>query len=196
MRTNRTTITRWARWAGTFIGFPLAGVTARLVAGDIDSAAAAAVGGLAGGAVLGFVQAGIGGIAPDRWRRWIGSTAGGFAVGLGLGASAVGFDTDTKSLVVMGALSGAVVGLAQAWAMPGRGRDRAAWALATPALWAAGWLITSQVIVDADRHHAVFGSSGALAVSAIAGVLHAARSGSEDPSIGVLGASFRSAVAR
>ena len=51
--------------------------------------------------------------------------------------------------------------------------DRVLWAVATPLLWAGGWLITSQVIVDADRQHALFGSSGALAVSALAGVLYA-----------------------
>ena len=53
--------------------------------------------------------------------------------------------------------------------------DRALWAVATPLLWAGGWLITSQVIADADRQHAVFGASGALAVSALAGVLYAMR---------------------
>ena len=58
---------------------------------------------------------------------------------------------------------------------PGRLLDRALWTLATPVLWAGGWLITSQVIVDADRQHAVFGASGALAVSALAGVLYALR---------------------
>jgi hypothetical protein len=175
MTKQRTALTRWARWLGTFIGFPLAGVTARAVAGDIDSAGAAALGGLAGGLVLGAVQAGIGGIEAGDRGRWIGATAGGLALGLALGASTVGYDTDTASLVVMGAFSGAGVGLAQAVAMPRSLPDKALWALATPALWAGGWLITSQVIVDADAQHAVFGSSGALAVSALAGGLVAAR---------------------
>ncbi len=49
------------------------------------------------------------------------------------------------------------------------------WAIATPLLWAGGWLITSQVIVDADEHHAIFGSSGALVVSAVSGILVAVR---------------------
>ena len=54
-----------------------------------------------------------------------------------------------------------------------------AWAVATPALWALGWLITSQVIVDAERQHAVFGSSGALLVSAVAGLLVVVRGPAE-----------------
>lgn len=165
----------YGRWVGTFIGFPLAGVTARVVAGNIDSASAAAIGGLAGGAVLGAVQVGIAGIPSGDRARWIGGTAVGLAVGLTVGAAAVGFDTDTASLVAMGAISGAAVGMAQALSVPMGLRDRVLWALATPVLWAGGWTITSQVLVDADRQHAVFGASGALAVSLATGVLYALR---------------------
>lgn len=159
----------------TFIGFPLAGVTARAVAGNIDDAPAAALGGLAGGLVLGAVQATIGGIERDGRLRWTAATGLGLATGLTAGAAAVGYDTDAASLVAMGALSGAGVGVAQAASIRLRPRDRVAWALATPVLWAGGWLITSQVIVDADRQHATFGSSGALVVSALAGILQATR---------------------
>jgi hypothetical protein len=176
-----TKFKRWVRWVATFVGFPLAGVAARAAAGDIDAAGAAIVGGLAGGAVLGAVQAAVGGIERGDRVRWVAATATGFAVGLTVGAVAVGYRTDTAGLVVMGACSGAAVGAAQALAVPMRVIDRVLWAAATPALWAGGWLITSQVIVDADRHHAMFGSSGALAVSAIAGVLHAARRRDDAP---------------
>jgi hypothetical protein len=175
MMKNTFEFKRWARWLGTFVGFPLAGVTARAVAGNIDTARAAAIGGLAGGAVLGAVQVAISGIDADQRIRWIGATAAGLAAGLTVGAGAVGYRTDTASLVAMGALCGAGVGLAQALSIPMRVVHRVLWAVATPALWAGGWLITSQVITDADRQHAVFGSSGALAVSAVAGVLYALR---------------------
>lgn len=181
---DRTNLKRWGRWLATFVGFPLAGVTARALAGDIDSATAAAIGGLGGGAVLGAVQAGIGGIGgigrgSGTGRaggiRWTAGSAVGLAAGLALGAAAVGYRTDPASLAVMGAFSGAGVGLAQALSVPMTKSDRVLWAAATPVLWAAGWLVTSQVIVDADSHHAVFGSSGALLVSALAGLLHARR---------------------
>jgi hypothetical protein len=60
-------------------------------------------------------------------------------------------------------------------------------------LWSLGWLITSQVIVDAERQHSVFGSSGALTVSVIAGVLFASR---RAPSVATSeSARFGSAVA-
>lgn len=173
MRRQESGWKRYGRWVGTFIGFPLAGVTARVVAGNIDTASAAAIGGLAGGAVLGAVQVGIAGIPSGERVRWIGGTAAGLAGGLTVGAAAVGFDTNTASLIAMGAISGAGVGIAQALSVPMGLRDRVLWALATPVLWAGGWAITSQVIVDADRQHAVFGASGALAVSLVTGALYA-----------------------
>ena len=180
---------RWVRWLGTFIGFPLAGVAARVVAGNIDDARAAALGGLAGGIVLGAVQAGIGGIEPGERVRWITATGAGLAVGLTVGASVIGYRTDTASLVAMGAISGATVGVAQALSVPMRRFDRILWGVATPVLWAAGWLLTSQVIVDADRHHAVFGASGALMVSALAGVLYARRARRVQPTVALVGSS-------
>jgi len=187
VRTDSTKLKRWGRWVATFVGFPMAGVAARAVAGNVDTATAAALGGLVGGAVLGVAQAGIGGIDTRDRLRWVGATAGGLAAGLTAGAGVVGYRTDTASLVVMGALSGAGVGVAQAVSVPMRRVDRVLWGAATPALWAGGWLITSQVIVDADRQHAVFGSSGALAVSAIAGVLHALRERPTGPAVAVAG---------
>lgn len=175
MKNNRSDVTRWGRWLATFIGFPAAGLAARAAAGNIDTVSSAILGGLAAGVVLGAIQVLIGGISTRDRIRWVGATAAGFAVGLGAGAALVGYHTNTASLVVMGAVTGAGVGLAQALAVPMRGLDRALWALATPVLWAVGWLITSQVIVDAERQHAVFGGPGALTVGALTGVLVAMR---------------------
>ncbi len=172
-RSKRITI--WARWLATFIGFPAAGVVARLLVGDVDGLRAAVAGGLAGGLVLGGVQAVVGGIATGQRLRWSLATAAGMGAGLAIGAGTVGYRTDTASLVTMGAICGAGVGLAQALAVPMRTIDRGLWVAATPVLWATGWLITAQVIVDAERQHAVFGSSGALFVSAVAGILVAFR---------------------
>jgi hypothetical protein len=196
MGTGSVKVRKWARWVATFVGFPLGGVAARLAVGDIDSSTTAVVGGAVAGAVHGLAQAAIGGIDRARWPHWVAATAAGFGVGLGLGAAAVGFETDTASLVVMGAITGAGVGLAQAMAVPMRVIDRLSWALTTPALWALGWLITSQVIVDADRQHAVFGSSGAITVSAVAGLLHLARRSPAESTNPTFTPSITSAVAR
>ena len=194
MSRRRFETKRWARWLGTFVGFPLAGVAARAVAGAIDTTEAAVLGGLAAGAVLGAVQVGIGGIETER-VRWIGGTAVGLAAGLAVGAGVVGYETDTASLVTMGAICGAGVGLAQAMSVPMGRVDRVLWVIFTPLLWAGGWLITSQVIVDADRQHAVFGASGALAVSALSGVLYATRDRGDRPVAVPSGALTSEAVA-
>ena len=165
----------WGRWIGTFIGFPLAGVAARAVAGSIDSASAATLGGLAGGAVLGAVQSLA--LRTDAGRRvaWAAATAVGMGGGLLAGASTVGYRTDAPSLAVMGALTGIGVGFLQAAVLPSSLVRRAMWALVTPMLWALGWLVTSQVIVDAERQHANFGASGALLATVIGGLVLAAQ---------------------
>jgi hypothetical protein len=195
MSTDWTKVRRWGRWLATFIGFPAAGLAARAVAGNIDSVGAAAFGGLAGGAVLGGIQAYVGGIPAADRSRWIGATGVGLAVGLSTGADVVGYRTDPASLVVMGAVSGAAVGLAQALAARLSKRDRVLWALATPVLWAGGWMISSHVIVDAERQHAIFGSSGALTVAGLAGVLFAMRQPPAQPGTRVVSDSTGSVVA-
>lgn len=165
----------WGRWALTFIGFPLAGLAARGVAGPIDSSTAAVVGGLAAGAVLGGVQSVALRISLGRRLAWAGATAVGMAAGLGVGASTVGFETDTASLVAMGALTGVGIGVAQALLLPGSTVRRLSWALITPALWALGWFITAQVISDVDAQYANFGASGAVVCAVVGGVVLAVR---------------------
>ncbi len=161
----------WGRWVISFLGFPLAGVAARAVAGPIDGVGAAVAGGLAAGATLGAVQALTRREPVADGARWTAVSAIGLAAGLAAGAAVVGYETDPAALVAMGALSGAGVGLAQATVLAGSPGRRLAWAVGTPLLWALGWGITSQVIVDADRQHAMFGSSGALVVAALSGLL-------------------------
>lgn len=161
----------WFRWSLSFVGFPLAGVVARAVAGPIDTPLSAAAGGLAAGAVLGAVQAAARASSLGRRLAWAAATSLGMAGGLVLGAGAVDYRTSPSSLVAMGVLTGAVVGVAQASAADLTARRRVAWAVATPLLWGLGWLITSQVIVDGDRQHAMFGSSGAIVVALLSGLI-------------------------
>lgn len=91
--------------------------------------------------------------------------------GLLLGASTVGFDTGLGDLALQGALTGVVVGPVQALALAAR----AAWTVAAPALWAAGWTVTTlagvDVDVDVDAQYTVFGATGAITYSALAGLL-------------------------
>lgn len=161
----------WGRWLASFVGFPLAGLAARAVVGPIDGVVAAATGGLAAGTTLGVVQALAHRMSIAERVRWAGATALGMAAGLTAGAAAVGYRTDAASLAAMGALSGAGVGIGQALVWRAPRTRRLAWAAGMPALWALGWLITSQVIVDADKHFAAFGASGAIVVTAVSGLV-------------------------
>jgi hypothetical protein len=164
----------WARWLATFVGFPLAGLTAKAIGGSIDTTAAALLGGLAGGLVLGGVQSLALRLSGAGRLVWAVSTSVGLAAGLGIGATAVDFRTDATSLMVMGLVSGTGVGVAQAIVMrssAGAWPRATVWVATTAGLWALGWLITSQVIVDTDSQYATFGASGALVATALGGIV-------------------------
>jgi hypothetical protein len=157
------------RWLPTFLGFPLGGLVAELVAGPVDDLLAALLGGAVTGLVLGTVQAwGMASNGP-RARDWVLVTTVGLTVGLGLGSAAVGYGTGLGDLVVQGAICGLAVGTAQALVL--RGRVAYLWAPALTALWALGWAITTSIGVDVETQYAVFGSSGALVVTAATAVL-------------------------
>jgi hypothetical protein len=160
----------WLIWTAGFLAFPIAGVAGRVVAGRVDSPVAALVAGLVTGAVIGAGQW----LASRRRLRpapWIPATALGMGLGLLLGATAVGFRTSLADLVVMGALTGVVLGVAQTVALPRHTRRRWWWAVAMPPLWTLGWTITTLAGIPVAEQVTVFGASGAIAFSALSGLL-------------------------
>jgi hypothetical protein len=149
-----TLLSTTARWMVTFLGFPLGGFVAGLIVGAVDGPVPAILGGLIAGA------------------RWIAATAIGLALGLGIGAAAVDYATDLSALVIQGAICGIAVGAAQAVVLrPRLGRLAYAWPPALAALWAAGWAISTSIGVQVDEQFIVFGSSGAIVVTALTAVL-------------------------
>jgi hypothetical protein len=174
--TNTVTQSRsWAkialRWMPTFLGFPAGGLIAEVV-GRVDSPGPATAGGAITGAILGFAQW-IGmrrtGLSP---AAWIIATAAGFAVGLGLGAAAAGYHTNTGALATQGAICGAVIGAAQAAVLCRRlGRIVLAWPVVLAGLWALGWTITASAGIDVEAQYTTFGASGALVVTAAMSIL-------------------------
>jgi hypothetical protein len=154
------------RWLPTFLAFPVGGFLAIETVGSVHGPVSAAAGGLLAGAVIGAGQwlalrrTGIG-------ARWIGATAAAMAAGAALAALITDAGTGQADVVLAGAVTGAVVGAVQSTLL----RERAAlWTAATATAWALGWLITSEVIVDLDRGHHVFGSSGAIAATVLTGL--------------------------
>jgi hypothetical protein len=157
----------WALWTVGFVSFPIAGVAGEALAGPVDDLVAALLGGAVTGLVIGAGQA-LAGRGAVPVARWIVATTIGMALGLALGASAVGYGTSLADLALMGLLTGLPLGIAQALALP---KPRWIWAITTPLLWALGWTITTLVGVDVEARYTIFGSTGAITVSALSGLV-------------------------
>jgi hypothetical protein len=157
------------RWLPTFAGFPIGGFVAALIAGPVDGLVAAVLAGAVTGVVLGAVQSWAMGSNGPPAGRWIAATTAGLAVGLALGSATVGYGTGLGDLVLQGAICGLAIGTVQALVL--RGRIAYLWAPALSALWAIGWAISTSIGIDVDTQWAVFGSSGALVVTAATAVL-------------------------
>ena len=170
------TSTSWprivGRWMVSFLGFPIGGYAAFLLIGPVDSLIPSLVGGLLTGAVLGAVKVWALGRARPSTGRWIIATALGLMVGLGVGAAVVGYQTTLTALVVQGAVTGFAVGAAQALVLaPRLGRVALAWPAALTVIWAVGWAVTYAFGIQVEEQFTVFGSSGAVVVTALTAAL-------------------------
>ena len=169
-RSRSSFLRTWLIWTAGFLAFPLGGLAGTGVAGRVDSPVAALLGGAVAGLVIGLGQT-LAGLGRLDIRRWVPATAIGMGLGLLLGAVVVGYDTDLADLALMGALTGLVLGPAQALALPRGTRLRWVWAAAMPVLWALGWTTTTLGGIDVDRQWTVFGAYGAITFSALSGLL-------------------------
>lgn len=157
------------RWAPTFLGFPIGGWLAFQVAGSITGPLTAALAGVIAGAVIGGAQW----LALGRaagWQ-WLAATVLGMGAGSSLAAVATGAGTTTPALVISGLVTGAFVGAVQGVALRRGLRVIAMWAATVSIGWALGWLLTANVIVDAENGYVAFGSSGALVATALTGLV-------------------------
>jgi hypothetical protein len=169
---HTTTARTFARWMISFVGFPLGGFAALILTDPVDSVGNALVGGLITGAVLGAVQAWA--LRSDRRQlvRWTLATALALAAGLALGASLVDFDTDIGDLAVQGAVTGALVGLAQAVVLrPRSGPIAFVWPLYLAGAWALGWVVTTAGGISVEEQFTTFGAFGAVTVALLTSIL-------------------------
>ena len=161
---------RWLVWTAGFLAFPIAGLAGTGVAGRVDSPLAALLGGAVAGLVVGVGQT-LASLGRLDIRRWVPATGVGMGLGLLLGAVIVGYGTSLADLALMGALTGLVLGPAQALALPRGTRLRWMWAAAMPALWALGWTTTTLGGIAVDEQFTVYGAYGAITFSALSGLL-------------------------
>jgi hypothetical protein len=160
------------RWMLSFAGYPLGGYAALLLTGRVDGPVPALAGGLITGIILGAVQ--VWALGPARFRplAWVLATGAGLMVGTAVGAAVVDYQTDLRSLVVQGAVSGALVGLAQATVLyRHRGALVLAWPVFLSVTFALGWAVTTAAGIDVDQQFTIFGSSGALVAALFTFVL-------------------------
>jgi hypothetical protein len=167
---NPTARTSWLRWLPTILAFPLGGYLAHLLAGPADHLAATLLGGALLGVVLGAAQA-----LALRSRvaplPWIGATAVGLAVGVTVGSAAVDYGTGPADLAVQGAISGAILGVAQLFVLRGRLPAAWRWVPLTAIAWTLGWTVTRAAGIDVESHFYNFGLSGALVATILTGLL-------------------------
>jgi hypothetical protein len=161
---------RWLIWTAGFLAFPIAGLAGTGVAGRVDSPLAALLGGAVAGLVIGLGQT-LASLGRLDIRRWVPATGLGMGLGLLLGAVTVGYGTSLADLALMGALTGLILGPAQALALPRGTHRRWLWAAAMPALWALGWTATTLGGIAVEEQFTVFGAYGAVTFSALSGLL-------------------------
>jgi hypothetical protein len=160
----------WLLWFSGALAFPLAGLAGTALAGRVDSAGPALVGGTVAGVVLGAGQSLLSRGRLDP-RRWVPATAVGMGLGLAVGAWIVDYRTAMPDLALMGAITGCALGPAQALALPSWAVHRWTWAVAMPAMWALGWTATTLGGIHVEEQFTIFGMYGALTFSALSGML-------------------------
>jgi hypothetical protein len=150
-------------WIIAVIGFPIGGWLAQTVAGPAASVPAAILSGLIAGAIIGIAQ----GIA--LWLRgqalvmWVAGTAIALAVALAAVTAVIGQIETSTEAVALGALSGVLIGAAQAALFMRAGIANAwIWVVVSGVAWAIGWLVTASVGVALAPGWPVYGASGAI----------------------------------
>lgn len=157
------------RWLITFLAFPIGGFLAIETVGGVDGAGSGAAAGAIAGTVIGIGQ----GLAlKDRVSAagWAIHSAIGLSAGLALAGAVTQGSTTVADLMLTGLIAGAFVGAAQAPVLTKSLAAAAAWTGIVAAAWSLGWLVTSNVIVDAERGYTVFGASGAIVATLVTGV--------------------------
>lgn len=159
-------------WIGlALLAFPLAGYAGWGIGGHVDGVGPALIGGAITGAGIGLVQWLFLRRDLSMGPTWILATSVALAAGLAIGAAVVGYETTPGQLAIMGAISGAPVGIAQGFLLRDRFSLWHAWMLAMPVMFAIGWVVTESAGIDVSNQFTVFGASGSIVFGLLSGLL-------------------------
>ena len=159
-------------WVGiALVAFPLAGLLGWVVGGHVDGVGPALIGGALTGAGVGFVQWMFLRRDLNMGPIWIVATSVALAAGLSIGAAVVGYETTPTQLAIMGAISGAAIGIVQGFLLRDRFSLWLAWMLAMPLLFAIAWVVTEAIGIDVANQFTVFGASGSVVFGVLSGLL-------------------------
>jgi hypothetical protein len=93
------------------------------------------------------------------------------AAGLAVGSAVVNYEVSTGQLAIMGAISGAPIGIVQGLLLRKRFSLWPVWMVAMPVLFASAWIVSASIGVDVDNQFTVFGASGSIVFGLLTGVL-------------------------
>ena len=159
-------------WVGlNLLAFPIAGELGHVVAGPVDGLMPALFGGALVGAGIGLAQWLMLRRTLDIGPEWIVVTGFGLAIGLAIGAMAVGYETGVPDLIIMGAICGAAVGIGQGVLLRSSFSLWLIWILAMTLLWPIGWVVTEAFGIPVEEQFIVFGASGTVAFGILSGLL-------------------------
>lgn len=166
---RRTSVRSLLLWSVSFLAFPAAGLLGSYIVGPVDNLGAGLIGGALLGLVLGLAQSLLssGRLPAVGWT--VASTVGA-SVGVAAGSLAIGYRTTLADLAIGGLITGLLVGVAQAVALPKGTSFRWVWAPIITALWSLAWVITTLAGVKVGEQFIVFGSSGALVYTVLSGL--------------------------
>jgi hypothetical protein len=159
-------------WIGiALVAFPVAGYAGWGIGGHVDGVGPALIGGAISGAGIGLVQWLFLKRDLNMSPAWILATSVALAAGLSIGAVVVGYETTPSQLAIMGAISGAAVGIVQGILLRNRFSLWHVWMVAMPVMYAIAWLVTESFGIDVANQFTVFGASGSVVFGLLSGLL-------------------------
>jgi hypothetical protein len=160
------------RWIVAVIAFPIGGYLGHLIGGPVATIPAALISGAVAGAIIGVAQGFALKLPIQTLAIWTAATGVALALGLAAVTAVIGQIDTTPDAMVLGAVSGLLIGAGQAALLMRQGIANA-WMLgvATTAAWAIGWFVTASIGVALASGWPVYGLSGTLASQVITGLV-------------------------